>query len=158
MEELQSAIKDAERSMEENAQRNTILCKEKDARITELEKELGRVNDIKHEILQQYEEKVGSVLSNLHELERKFSSQKEQHDRELETLKARYEGDLQRRCSEVSETREKLESQSKKLQERQMKADADAVKSEKVRLESVFVMIDTADSVVALEGGKESFS
>lgn len=126
MEQLRAALKDAEHSMEEKAQHNTILFKEKDARIAEIEQELTRLTEQKHEILQQYEEKVGGVLSNLHDLEKRFSSQREQHESEMKVMKENFKRELTGRSSLVAETMEKLETKTEELEKHQARTSSDA--------------------------------
>lgn len=126
MEQLRAALKDAEHSMEEKAHHNAILFKEKDARIAEIEQELTRLNEQKHEILQQYEEKVGGVLSNLHDLEKRFSFQREQHESEMKAMKENFKRELNGRSSLVSETLEKLETKTEELEKHKAKMASDA--------------------------------
>lgn len=71
---------------------------------------------LKHDLLQQYEEKVGSVLNSLHALEVQFAEQRLKHEEELRQAHAERETDVVARTSQLQAQLDASHSDATRLQ------------------------------------------
>ncbi|SPQ96323.1 unnamed protein product (mitochondrion) [Plasmodiophora brassicae] len=103
-----------------NAEGVSILAQsalaEKDAALKLVEAENAQLVKLKHDLLQQYEEKVGSVLNSLHALEVQFAEQRLKHEEELRQAHAERETDVVARTSQLQAQLDASHSDATRLQ------------------------------------------
>ncbi|CEG44098.1 uncharacterized protein PHALS_14364 [Plasmopara halstedii] len=141
-ENIQQLLRDKEKELKSIEWTSADVKAAKDVKIGELENEVARLNEVKQNLLDEYEKKMAELLQSLHAVEKAFVHQKKQYEEELQKeigrkkfelndSNFRYEAKIENLVGRLGESEKRVEALQAELKQAKWDADDRAMEKER---------------------------